>query len=192
MALLPADPLATLAATIWLLIPAYVPNSAAVLAGGRGLMDFGRSLGDGERVLGDGKTWSGFFGGSAIGIVVGGVQQLIASSVPADPYIPLFHPEWPVALLIIATLAFGGMTGDAVGSFVKRRLGIRSGGEAGLLDQLPFALMAWWFLIVLFTGFYLEHFANVVSVLTVLILTPLVHRGVNILGYRMGKKKVPW
>jgi CDP-2,3-bis-(O-geranylgeranyl)-sn-glycerol synthase len=186
------DPAAVLVQTIWLMVPAYVPNSAAVLTAGWGPMDRGRKLADGERILGDGKTWRGFLGGSAIGVFVGLLQQGVASAIPGNPYIVPFDASLGLALLIIATLAFGGMAGDSVGSFIKRRLRIPSGANAALLDQLAFALVAWWFVAVIFTGWFLAHFANIVSLLAVLLITPGLHRGVNIIGYKMGKKKVPW
>ena len=44
---------------VWLMLPALIPNSAAVLFGGGRPMDFGKSW-RGKRLLGDGKTWKGF------------------------------------------------------------------------------------------------------------------------------------
>ncbi len=43
---------------LWAMLPAYIPNNAAVLAGGGRPIDGGRTWG-GRRVLGDGKTWRG-------------------------------------------------------------------------------------------------------------------------------------
>ncbi|HLF06322.1 MAG TPA: CDP-2,3-bis-(O-geranylgeranyl)-sn-glycerol synthase [Thermoplasmata archaeon] len=192
MSFVPADPLAVLVQTLWLMVPAYVPNSAAVLTAGWGPMDRGRKMSDGERILGDGKTWRGFLGGSAIGVIVGLAQQGIASAVPGNSFIVPFDANLPLAFVIIVVLAFGGMTGDSVGSLIKRRLRIPSGANAALLDQLAFALVAWWFIAVMFTGWFIGHFGNIVSILAVLLITPGLHRGVNIIGYKMGKKKVPW
>ncbi|HUU07508.1 MAG TPA: CDP-archaeol synthase, partial [Thermoplasmata archaeon] len=43
-------------AGLWLMLPALIPNPAAVLVGGGTPMDLGRTW-RGRRVLGDGKTW---------------------------------------------------------------------------------------------------------------------------------------
>ncbi len=50
--------LETIVIAFWAMLPAYVPNNAAVLAGGGRPIDGGRTW-DGKRVLGDGKTWRG-------------------------------------------------------------------------------------------------------------------------------------
>ena len=52
------------------MIPALLPNSAAVLFGGGTPIDFGRSW-RGARILGDGKTWRGLFGGVFAGVIIG-------------------------------------------------------------------------------------------------------------------------
>jgi CDP-2,3-bis-(O-geranylgeranyl)-sn-glycerol synthase len=31
-----------------------------------------------------------------------------------------------------------------------------------------------------------------IALITLLVAVPLLHRGVNIIGYKMGKKDVPW
>jgi len=49
---------------VWLMLPAYIPNNAAVLGGGGRPIDGGRTLG-GHRMLGDGKTWRGTAIGTA-------------------------------------------------------------------------------------------------------------------------------
>ena len=49
----------TVAVAIWAMLPAYIPNNVAVLAGGGRPIDGGRTLDDGNRALGDGKTWRG-------------------------------------------------------------------------------------------------------------------------------------
>ena len=45
---------------LWIMGPAYIANSVAVLTGGRFPIDQGKNSPDGNRILGDGKTWSGF------------------------------------------------------------------------------------------------------------------------------------
>lgn len=177
---------------IWLTIPAYVANPSAVLFGGGTPMDFGKKLKSGKRILGDGKTWRGFFGGTFSGIIIGLIQ--VGVSVPFDEgHFGLGGS--PDFIVIIALLSCGALLGDVLGSFIKRRAGKSRGAKALGLDQYDFLLGAWLLLIIFKTQWFLDHFIfwpHTLALITVIILTPLLHRGVNILGYRMGKKDVPW
>ena len=178
-------------ATLWLMLPAYIPNPAAVIFKGKTPIDFGKKFFDGRRILGKGKTWRGFICGSSVGLIFGIFQNFLAFYLPQD-WVPYFSRDWLTSFLLLFTLSFGAMSGDSFGSFIKRRLGIESGGKAFLLDQLTFVLIAWLFLCIFFPAWFYEHFGKIVPVLTVFIITPLLHRGVNIIGYKMGKKDVPW
>ncbi len=178
-------------ATLWLMLPVYVPNPGAVIFGGGTPMDFGRKFYDGRRILGKSKTWRGFFGGSLLGFSVGLVQNYLSSFLPQE-WFPPFSNDWGTAILLVLTLSFSSLLGDATGSFIKRRLGIESGGRAFLLDQLPFVIVAWIFAFLLFPDWFLRHFWNPVAVATVFVVTPLLHRSVNIAAYKLGYKDVPW
>jgi CDP-2,3-bis-(O-geranylgeranyl)-sn-glycerol synthase len=35
-------------------------------------------------------------------------------------------------------------------------------------------------------------YGNIVGIVTVIVVTPPIHRAVNIIGFRMKKKEVPW
>lgn len=177
---------------IWLTLPAYIANPSAVLFKGKRPMDFGKKLRDGTRVLGDGKTWRGFFGGALSGIIIGSVQIGVAYQFDkkawgfGEPY---------NAVLIIAILAFGALCGDALGSFMKRRMGKARGEKAPGLDQYDFLAGAWVLLLLFRTSWFFGHFIydmHILALITVIILTPLLHRVVNIVGYKLGKKDVPW
>lgn len=177
---------------IWLTIPAFVANPSAVLFGGGKPMDFGRKMKTGARILGDGKTWRGFFGGAFAGIVIGLIQVGISSFFSDDHF---GFGEFPNFIVIIVLLSFGALLGDVLGSFIKRRLGKSRGAKAPGLDQYDFLLGAWLLLIIFKTNWFLNHFVlwpYAIALLTIIILTPLLHRGVNILGYKIGKKDVPW
>ncbi len=176
---------------LWFMLPAYIANPAAVIFKGKTPMDFGKKFIDGRRILGKGKTWRGFFGGAFSGIVVGLIQNFVSVNIKT-PLFPPFSYSLSHAMLIISLLSFGAMLGDAVGSFIKRRLGIESGGKAFLLDQLGFVLMAWFLLYIIANTWFSENFLKPVPVLVILVLTPVLHRVVNIIAYKMGKKSVPW
>ncbi len=178
-------------ATLWLMLPVYLPNPAAVVFGGGTPMDFGKKFADRRRILGKGKTWRGFFGGAISGFIFGLIQNFVAFYLP-QPWFPLFSESWLAASLLLLTMSFGAMLGDSFGSFIKRRMNIESGGKAFLLDQLMFVIVAWLLIYAFFPQWFLEHFWNIISVVTVFVLTPLIHRAVNIIGYKTGLKNVPW
>jgi len=58
--------------------------------------------------------------------------------------------------------------------------------------QLYVSCPTWLLLWLFYPHFFMEYFGNLVAILTILVLTPLVHRAVNIAAYKMGKKPVPW
>ncbi|AKG39165.1 hypothetical protein MA03_07865 [Infirmifilum uzonense] len=163
-------------AILWIL-PAYVANAAPVptvyflrkLGGKTHPLDLGLNFIDGKRVLGDNKTLEGFIGGLSAGSLVGAGLQLWG-----------LH-SFPLALI----LSFGALAGDLAGAFVKRRLGLKPGDPAPLLDQLDFVLGAT-ILYQLFAPVRLEYF------LIVVIMTPLLHLATNTLAYLLGLKSNPW
>jgi CDP-2,3-bis-(O-geranylgeranyl)-sn-glycerol synthase len=175
----------------WLFLPAYVANPTAVLFGGGTPMDFGKVLGDGRRLFGDGKTWRGFGGGVLCGIMLG----LILWGVAALIYTPLTYGAFPDGLAPVVLLPVGALLGDSVGSFIKRRMGKPKGAPVPGLDQYDFMVGAMILLILLQTGWFLQHYWDgeaVFGLVFVIALTPILHRVVNIIGYRLGKKEVPW
>ncbi len=177
---------------LWFMIPAYVANPSAVLFGGGMPMDFNRSLSDGRRILGDGKTWRGFVGGISAGVSIGLIQQAVAAVL--DIKILIFG-SFPSFFIIIFLLALGSMLGDLTGSFVKRRSGSIRGVKRPLIDMYSFLGGAFLLLLILQWNWTSTHYfynGHIIGLVTVIVATPLLHRGVNIIGYKMGKTDVPW
>lgn len=186
------SPLEAALAGLWLMLPALVPNSAAVLFGGGTPMDFGRSW-RGRRLLGDGKTWRGFLGGALTGVGVGALQIMV--SIAAGREDDFGFGELPWALAVVAALSFGAMAGDSLGSFVKRRLGVDRGKKAPVLDQYNFVLGAALLALLVSPGWFIGHFFEgdgYLGLLLFILVVPVLHRSVNIIGYKLGKKDVPW
>lgn len=179
-------------AGLWLMLPALVPNPAAVLLGGGRPIDLGKSWG-GRRLLGDGKTWRGFVGGATCGILVGLLQiGVVESAGLGDAW---SFGAWPSALTVVVCLGLGSMLGDSMGSFVKRRIGFDRGTKAPGLDQYNFIIGALAIVIVFRFAWFDEHFVEgnaVWGTVALLFVVPLLHRGINIIGYKLGKKNVPW
>lgn len=183
--------LETLVLAFWLFLPAFVANPAAVLVGGGTPMDLGRSW-RGRRLLGDGKTWRGLVGGGLVGVLVGLAQGAAALPFPGTPFV---HGPFPVGLGVVVALAYGALLGDALGSFVKRRLDLPKGHRAPVLDQYDFVLGAFLVAGLAFPAWVAERYLlgeALYGLLFLLVLTPVLHRAVNRLGHRMGKKEVPW
>ncbi len=179
-------------AGVWLMLPALIPNSAAVLWGQGTPMDFGRSW-RGKRILGDGKTWRGFFGGALTGTAFG-LLQIALAQLTASEHTWGFG-NWPGSLCVALALSFGAMIGDSGGSFVKRRLGIGRGEKAIGLDQYNFVVGAFVLVLIFAPSWFLNHYIRsngIFGLVLFLVIVPLLHRGINIIGYKLGKKNVPW
>jgi len=185
-------PLEAAIAGVWLMLPALIPNTAAVLWGGGTPMDFGKSW-KGKRILGEGKTWRGFFGGALTGVALGLLQMAVAARL--DEEAVWGFGGWPWSLCTVLSLGFGSMLGDSAGSMFKRRMGIERGGKAPVLDQYNFVVGAIVLLLAFRTDWFLDHFVRdngFYGLILFLALVPILHRGVNIIGYKLGKKNVPW
>lgn len=166
---------------VWLMLPAYIANPTAVVFGGGTPIDFGKNWRDGKRILGDGKTFRGLIGGTACGIIVGVMQMNVPS-------------QWSLGsftLTAIITLSFGALLGDMMKSFFKRRAGFERGAELPLIDQLDFVAGAWVLTYIFDPVWFSDNFTFWI-IITVLILTPLLHRLTNIIGYYIKLKKEPW
>jgi len=175
---------------LWFFLPAFLANPSAVLFGGGTPIDFGRTLRDGERVFGDGKTWRGLAGGIAGSVAVGLVLSTLAD---------LVAPAWsfgalPTAGLASALLASGALLGDLLGAYVKRRMHKPRGAKAPGLDQYDFVLGAIAAIAVLPAWSVPRFFAGdgLLGLAAIIVITPALHRAVNIVGYRLGRKHEPW
>jgi CDP-2,3-bis-(O-geranylgeranyl)-sn-glycerol synthase len=177
---------------LWFFLPAFVANPMAVVWGGGTPMDLGKTLRDGERLFGDGKTWRGLVGGTLSGALLGLLLTL--------PFVALSPgSSWSFgspldAFVASAVLALGALLGDLAGAFLKRRMHKPRGSKAPGLDQYDFVagglvtsfLVAAWSVPRFFSG---DAWFGFVAII---LITPALHRGVNIVGYRMGKKHEPW
>jgi CDP-2,3-bis-(O-geranylgeranyl)-sn-glycerol synthase len=182
-------------AVLWLLLPAYIANAFATLPRGRGPpMDLGRIWRrDGRRILGPSKTWSGFlFAGFAAIPFCLLEAWLILLAPPFLRLVPVLVPTVLAALPLAAILTFGAMSGDALGSFVKRRLDRPSGTRTLLLDQMPFVLVPIAVGLAVYGPLFWGVFGNLYGIVWLLVFTLGLHTVFNWIGYKAGLKKVPW
>jgi CDP-2,3-bis-(O-geranylgeranyl)-sn-glycerol synthase len=188
------DALTIIVQAVFAMLPAYVANPVAVLTGGGTPMDFGRTMSDGERVLGDGKTWRGLIGGTIGGIALAGILSIAVRTTETftlTDFLPCWCHTGLSWFVVGFLLAFGALFGDFTKSFFKRRMGKERGAKTPIMDMYDFILGAWFFVVV-FEWTWFSHVFSIWHIIAILVVTPALHRSVNILGYKMGKKEVPW
>ena len=120
---------------------------------------------DGRPVLGPSKT------------VRGAIAAILVTALAA----PVLSISLGVGALIGAT----AMTGDALSSFTKRRLGIASSGRATGLDQIPESLLP---LLVVQAPLHLSFF----QVLSITVIFFALEIPLARLFYRLGIRKTPY
>ena len=166
------------------MLPAYLPNPVAALCGGGTPIDSGRKFSDGNRVFGEGKTWRGLFAGILAGIVIG-LLQIWAAGTCDLAILPR------QTLLSVTLLAVGALLGDLIKSFFKRRFGKERGSKWPVADQYDLVAGAFLLLLV-FNPAWIFSEITLPAFICILILTPLLHRATNIIGFMFKVKEVPW
>jgi CDP-2,3-bis-(O-geranylgeranyl)-sn-glycerol synthase len=161
-----------LGSAIWFILPAYIANATPVVLGGGPPIDGGRKFINGHPIFGAGKTIRGFFAGFIAGSLVGLTQTVLVGGSPLQA---------PTGAL----LAAGALTGDLLGSFIKRRLDLPRGKAAPGLDQLGFLMFA-----VLFAAPLMMPTLEIFIAL--LLVTPPIHLAANYCGYKFRLKEKPY
>ncbi|MGC8568155.1 MAG: CDP-2,3-bis-(O-geranylgeranyl)-sn-glycerol synthase [Candidatus Micrarchaeia archaeon] len=151
------------------ILPAYVANGAPVIFHGWGPLDRGKSL-RGKRIFGDHKTIRGTLSAFIAGILMGLIESAFFGYM----------------LLIAFMLTLGAIFGDLLGSFIKRRLGIKSGNSVPFLDQYGF------FVFALAFAFWLGHIPSLYGLIFLFVLTGFMHLFTNKGAFLLGLKSVPW
>lgn len=184
--------------SIWLMIPAYIANPMAVVFGGGTPIDCGKNFYDGRRILGDGKTIRGLIAGTACGLVAGLIQIILAPVLSASGLfgsLDIFQSSLNAytfnTIHVVFLMALGALLGDSAESFIKRRINLKRGAMFPVADQLDFVVGAWILTYILASAWFIIYF-DMRIIVTVLIITPLLHITTNIIGYLLKLKKEPW
>ncbi len=101
--------------------------------------------------------------------------------------------DGPVAFVRATVLSVGALLGDLIGSFIKRRLGMKRGQSAIGMDQLGFVITGF-FLVWLFYP-WVTTISFDLFLLYVVFLIPvsfIVHVSANVVAYLLRLKDVPW
>ncbi|WML68136.1 MAG: CDP-2,3-bis-(O-geranylgeranyl)-sn-glycerol synthase [Methanoregula sp. SKADARSKE-2] len=166
------------------MLPAYLPNPAAALFGGGTPIDFGRNYPDGHRIFGDGKTCRGFLMGILLGIVIGWIEIWARGAYGLTRL-----PEQTFTSIVV--LSVGALLGDLAKSFFKRRLGKDRGAKWPVADMYDLVAGALILMLIVNSSWIVANI-TIPVLLFILILTPILHRSVNIIGYLLHVKEVPW
>lgn len=158
--------------SLYFFLPAYVANTLPGIFGHGRPIDLGHTLADGTRIIGNGVTIRGTAVGILGGTVVGSLQGYFIGDVGTY-------------LILGFLLSTGALVGDATGSFIKRRLKLKRGAKAPLMDQLNFVVGG-----LVFANFMVA--IPLETIIVLVLLTPFGHRAVNTLGYHLKMKEVPW
>ena len=180
------DWIEVVAVAFWAILPAYVPNNVAVLAGGGRPIDGGRTW-NGRRVLGDGKTWRGTAAGILAGVALAlllNVLRPVATDALGFPF-----PAFP--LLAALALAAGAMLGDMTASFLKRRTGRERGAAFPGLDQYDFLVVALLLTALVAPAWFGATF-TLRAIVVLFVMTPALHLLTNGIAYLLGLKSEPW
>lgn len=172
--------------TLYFILPAHFANGGALAFGGGTPIDFGKCDSKGNRWIGDGVTWRGLIAGTVIGIITGAIEGYLAPMVipliAANLITPIIT-DVSSGIVIGFLLGFGAMLGDAIGSFIKRRLGIGRGKPVLFLDQLDFIIVA----IILVTPIV---GVNWIFIVMAIALTFILHLATNLGAFLLGLKDV--
>ena len=174
---------------VYFMLPAYVANLSGLAFGGGIPIDGGKDFRDGRRLIGNGVTWKGLQNGTIVGTLVGVVLGIIGMfygdlSTLTGGIIDLHVYGSVLSGLILGFLmAFGALVGDAVGSFLKRRIGIERGAPAPVMDQLDFVIGALVFSLLVVRISWSLFFV-------ICLLSIILHVGANTVAYFLGMKDV--
>lgn len=168
----------TIIAAVIFFLPAYVANAMPVIASGLKLTpSLAKPIN--EKVFGKSKTYRGFVYGLLGAIIVGLIQ------VYFKVYAPYAEFYFELTIILSILLGFGALIGDLFKSFLKRKIGKKSGEPWLIFDQIDYILGA-----ILFSSFIFNYPIGVI--ITVLIISPLFSLGANVIAYKLKIKKVWW
>ncbi len=173
---------------LYFMLPAYFANMAPVFAtkifGNKFSLplDFNTTIKD-RPVLGKNKTWRGLIAGSIIGILTVYLQNYLYN-FDFFKSISLLDYRQVNLLLFGFLFGFGVILGDAVKSFIKRRIALKPGEKWIPWDQLDFLGGLILILLVFIPPWPV--------ILLILIISPFLPLLSNWLGYLLKIKKVSW
>ncbi len=173
---------------LYLALPAFVANMAPVFAAKFNILPFldepidgGRLLNE-KPLLGTNKTWRGVFAAIFAALITVLIQYYDTFSLTIltsayDSLLGVIMYGTIVGILVIL--------GDALGSVIKRQLGVESGEPSIPLDQIDY-------IVVFIIGTLPFTVWGIVPATILIVTTFFLNLGVNALAYVIGIKKTYW
>ncbi|MFC1810765.1 CDP-2,3-bis-(O-geranylgeranyl)-sn-glycerol synthase [Patescibacteria group bacterium] len=157
-------------------LPAYFANAMPVIASGLKIFpSLAKPIN--EKVFGKTKTYRGFVVGTGAAILIGAILNYLGI---------YYYFEYEVNIWVLAfLLGFGALLGDLIKSFIKRRIGKKSGEPWVIFDQIDYVIGALLLSSVIMTP-------PIEVIITLLIISPLLSLLANIIAYTLKIKKVWW
>jgi CDP-2,3-bis-(O-geranylgeranyl)-sn-glycerol synthase len=155
--------------------PIFVKNSFKFLAKpiDRGVKYHGKPL------FGKNKTWRGLIFGTLYGIGTAYLQYRFPNSL-----VLINYDSW---LIFGALMGFGAIFGDLIESYIKRRVGIKPGHRFVPWDQMDFTIGA-----LLLSAYFIPGDIRLKVVLTLLIISPLLHILTNHVAFYLKLRNEKW
>lgn len=141
-------------------------------------IDFNKKI-KGKPIFGKNKTYRGFIFAILVAILIAYIQYVLYSYPFFRELSLIDYSDWLVFGFLIG---FGVMFGDLIGSFFKRRLGIKPGKPFPPVDQIDAAIGG-----LLFILFVYIPPLNVI--ITVILLSFVMSVAIHFLGYYLGLRK---
>ncbi len=164
--------------SFWFLVPALIANGFPVMASkiikNKHRIDNGITLKDGNPLFGKTKTIEGFIAGMLGGALAGMLLNYLNW---------VNMPQMGAGLGLI--LGFGALTGDLIGSFIKRRRNLKSSQKSFLIDRID----------ILFGVYLMTPLTGLFSIYWIpfhIIYCLVFMKMFSAIGYFLGLKKVPW
>lgn len=147
-------------------------------------LDHGK-LFNGERLFGEHKTYRGLVFGTLTGILIVFLQHKYF--IYFEDIELMSYGDFSNSKIILIGICFGAgaLIGDLIKSFFKRRMKIKDGHSWFPFDQLDLLIGA----LVALSPIY---FLPIPNLITLLLVTPILHFVTNIFAYLIGLKKVWW
>lgn len=153
---------------VWLLLPAGVANMAPIFAKKLNIFNnLAKPIDQGSGVLGNNKTWRGLLAGVLAGAIAASVAYLLY---------PLSN-SFLAAGFLGFMLGIVALVGDALGSFVKRKLKIKPGEMLPIIDQLDWVIPS----IILIFLFYKISLTIIIQALFAFLIITLVFSSAGVL-----------
>ena len=176
---------------IWFLLPAGFANASPIfIAAVPFLKKYNTPIDGGKKfrghdLLGPHKTWRGIITGIIVATLTLWVQQMIVVDASWAHFVtgPVNYAALPV-LILGPLFAIGALGGDAVESFFKRRIGIKSGKSWIGFDQLDYVVGA----IIITLPFVI---LQPIQYVMIIIVWFLLHLTTSFAGWMVGLKKEP-